>query len=183
MFLGANDSTQGMSEPGCRSPFLTWEKREISSADGIGSAPLSSLGGFVFASAAHLSPSFLGLLLPWMKGSEKEPRNVTLRDCFDAGTGRAESLACDKPGVTSTLSTCIGPAFSHGTPEPPQPRQHQHHWECGWRATGWLTKRNKAGLAVRYPSPSLQGISHVQMQDAELDGRWELCSWTPQKSN
>lgn len=126
--------------------FWPGKKREISSADGTGSAPLSSLGGFVFASAAHLCPSFLCLLLPWMKGSEEEPWNVTLRDCFDAGTGRAESLACDKRGITSTLLTCIGPAFS--PPEPPQPRQH--HWECagnnrlgphkekqGWPCCAW----------------------------------------------
>lgn len=57
-----------------------------------------------------------------MKGSEEEPWNATLRDCLDAGPGRAESLACDKPGVKSPLSMRIGPAFS--TPEPPQPRQH-----------------------------------------------------------
>lgn len=131
-----------MGEPGWRSPFLTQERREISSADGTGSAPLSSLGGFVFAPAAHLSPSFLRLLLPWMKGSEKEPQNVTLRDCFDAGTGRAESLACDKPGVTSTLLTCIGPAFSHSTPEPPQPRQPQHHGECDGKKQAGSSQRD-----------------------------------------
>lgn len=171
----------GMGEPGCRSPFLAWGKREISSADRTGSAPLSSLGGFAFASAAHLSPSFLCLLLPWMKGSEEEPWNVTLRDCFDAGRGRAESLACDKPGVASTLLTCIGPAFS---PLSHHSLASSSTTEILLGTTAWqLTKRNEADLAVPYPSPSLLGMPHVQIQDAELDGKWELCSWTLQKCN
>lgn len=126
MFLGASDSAQaGYGWARLQATILDLGKEEISSANGTGSAPLSSSGGFVFASAARLSPSFLCLLLPWMEGSEKEPRNVTLSDCCDAGTGRAESLVGDKPGATSA---CVGSAVS--CPEPPQPGQHRQHREC-----------------------------------------------------
>lgn len=85
---------------------------EIFSADVTSSAPLSSLEGFVLVSAAHLSPNFLCLQLPRMIKLNKESRNVTPRDGFDTRMGRAELLACDKSGVTSTLLMCIRPSFN-----------------------------------------------------------------------
>lgn len=157
----------GMGEPGCSSPFLPWEK---------GKFPL--LMELVQLHWAHKEDlclhqlhivSQLPLLPPPMDGGVwKEPCKVPLRllGCRD---GRAESLACDKPGVASALSMCIAPAFS--SPGPPS-LGSQHHWSgmgnsslaAHWEKQGWP-------CCALPESLSLQGMAHVQIQGAELGGK------------
>lgn len=70
---------------------------------------------------------------------------------------------------------CVGSAFSSLS-------HHSLSSSSGSEGTGWQL----TGLTLLCLIPEslcLQGVPHVQIQDGELSGKWELCSWALQKCN